>query len=112
MPPVEKENSAPFAELTKNDLSKMTSNLAKVELTKTAEAVNNEQHKLVDDVADFDPQLEPLLKENNQRFVIFPIQYHGKLLLTILDESEQLFVQFKKAKILCYDAKPRSSTFE
>ena len=24
----------------------------------------------------FDPQLEPLLKENPGRFVIFPIQYH------------------------------------
>lgn len=24
----------------------------------------------------FDPELEPLLKENPRRFVIFPIQYH------------------------------------
>jgi ribonucleoside-diphosphate reductase subunit M2 len=76
MPPVEKENSAPFSELTKNDLAKITSNMAKVELTKTHEAVSEEQPSLVDDAAAFDPQLEPLLKENNQRFVIFPIQYH------------------------------------
>lgn len=26
-------------------------------------------------VAEFDPQLEPLLRENPRRFVIFPIQY-------------------------------------
>ena len=26
----------------------------------------------------FDPALEPLLKENKERFVIFPIKYHGK----------------------------------
>lgn len=25
---------------------------------------------------DFDPQLEPLLRENPRRFVIFPIQFH------------------------------------
>lgn len=24
----------------------------------------------------FDPQLEPLLRENPRRFVVFPIQYH------------------------------------
>lgn len=24
----------------------------------------------------FDPQLEPLLRENPRRFVIFPIEYH------------------------------------
>lgn len=27
-------------------------------------------------VTPFDPSLEPLLKENPRRFVIFPIQYH------------------------------------
>lgn len=26
--------------------------------------------------AEFDPQLEPLLRENPRRFVIFPIKYH------------------------------------
>lgn len=26
--------------------------------------------------APFDPSLEPLLRENPRRFVIFPIQYH------------------------------------
>lgn len=25
---------------------------------------------------DFDPELEPLLRENPRRFVIFPIKYH------------------------------------
>lgn len=27
-------------------------------------------------VMDFDPSIEPLLKENPRRFVIFPIEYH------------------------------------
>lgn len=41
--------------------------------------VNNDEEKM--DVAKenkeqaFDPQLEPLLRENPRRFVIFPIQY-------------------------------------
>ncbi|CAG5097244.1 Oidioi.mRNA.OKI2018_I69.XSR.g14994.t1.cds [Oikopleura dioica] len=87
MPPVEKENSQPFGELTKNDLTKMTSSFAKVDIAKSMDqpktgstglALDKQQQQpvLVDDLASFDPQMEPLLKENASRFVIFPIEYH------------------------------------
>ena len=34
------------------------------------------------DLEKFDPQQEPLLREDPSRFVIFPINYQGKILLT------------------------------
>ena len=34
------------------------------------------------DLEKFDPQQEPLLREDPSRFVIFPINYHGKTSMT------------------------------
>ena len=41
--------------------------------------IKGEGDDLYDDLEHFDPQKEPLLKEDPNRFVIFPITYPGKL---------------------------------
>ena len=38
---------------------------------------DTDQDCIYDDLEKFDPQLEPLLKEDPNRFVIFPINYPG-----------------------------------
>ncbi|XP_075225839.1 ribonucleoside-diphosphate reductase subunit M2 isoform X2 [Lycorma delicatula] len=53
-------------------------------ITKTTEIVDKNEAKSIsvteengsNEIVNFDPQLEPLLRENPRRFVIFPIEYH------------------------------------
>jgi len=73
MPAVEKENFAPLGELSKN---KKISENGKIE--ESLKKVSLEDDRSVEAQASkisFDPELEPLLAENPERFVIFPINY-------------------------------------
>merc|ERR1712134_122514 len=73
MPAVEKENFAPLGELLKN---KKISENGKIE--ESLKKVSLEDDRSVEAQASkisFDPELEPLLAENPERFVIFPINY-------------------------------------
>jgi len=73
MPIVEKENFAPLGELSKN---KKISENGKIE--ESLKKVSLEDDRSVEAQASkisFDPELEPLLAENPERFVIFPINY-------------------------------------
>ena len=75
MPAVEKENFAPLGELSKN---KKISENGKIE--ESLKKVSLEDDRSVEAQASkisFDPELEPLLAENPERFVIFPINYQG-----------------------------------
>jgi len=73
MPAVEKENFAPLGELSKNkkisENGKIEEGLKKVSL-EDDRSVEAQASKI-----SFDPELEPLLAENPERFVIFPINY-------------------------------------
>lgn len=72
---VEKENFAPLGELSKNELKNkgvkaVAEGIAKVNITD-----DREYESIIANIK-FEPQLEPLLKENPERFVILPIKYH------------------------------------
>ena len=78
---IEKENLSPLGELSKNEVkNKSVKNTKFIEeklqkLNVTDDRVKEEEStQLV-----FDPQLEPLLKDNGERFVIFPINYQGRV---------------------------------
>lgn len=53
--------------------NKNISNIIRNEISNVAKDVKKEQQQTQ---KPFDPQLEPLLRENPRRFVIFPIEYH------------------------------------
>lgn len=57
--------------MPKLDWDEKSSTSTKKETDNDAKAVST----ITDSTMKFDPQLEPLLRENPRRFVIFPIQY-------------------------------------
>jgi len=56
--------------------SKSVANLALRDTTNIKTDKPNVVRKLATSETPFDPQLEPLLRENPRRFVVFPIEYH------------------------------------
>jgi ribonucleoside-diphosphate reductase subunit M2 len=78
MSSIEKENLSPLGELSKNELkNKSQKDMKQVEEKLQKMGVTDDREREVVDLANisFDPELEPLLKENPERFVIFPINY-------------------------------------
>ncbi|KAF2888368.1 hypothetical protein ILUMI_17805, partial [Ignelater luminosus] len=68
------EHNKENLKVTSNSIkSVLSENKANIIITPTKDD-NNEQ-KLDKGLTKFDPQLEPLLRENPRRFVIFPIEY-------------------------------------
>jgi hypothetical protein len=68
-----------FSNLQLDDIASIKANLAsRIEHTKNEPAKKAEEKKLVDLPSSIQPeeQDEPLLQENKQRFVLFPIKYH------------------------------------
>jgi len=68
-----------FSNLQLDDIASIKANLAsRIEQTKNEPAKKAEEKKLVDLPSSIQPEEldEPLLQENKQRFVLFPIKYH------------------------------------
>ena len=76
MSTVEKENFAPLGELSKN--KKISENVKIEEQLKKVSLDDDRSVEVQAAKIPFDPELEPLLAENPERFVIFPINYQGK----------------------------------
>lgn len=76
---MEKENCQPLSELSKNDLVKKTGQVGTEPVKeKIEEKLSNISldDRVKEEKDTLDVQIEPLLKDNPQRFVILPINYH------------------------------------
>lgn len=77
MASIEKENLSPLGELSKNELKNKSLKDTKF-IEEKLQKINVTDDRVKEEESTdlvFDPQLEPLLKENGERFVIFPINY-------------------------------------
>ena len=97
MASVEKENLSPLGELSKNELkNKSHKDIKQIEEKLQKMGVADDREKEMDLIlssqSHFDPQVEPLLKENAERFVIFPINYQGRKYST---KAQCIFVFLK-----------------
>lgn len=72
MPQYDKENSV---KLTKGEKA-VLSNIENLQISNIKSPVAKEEKKIQDgEINTFDPELEPLLRDNPRRFVMFPIEY-------------------------------------
>ena len=64
--------------------------------------VEKKSTNLYEDKEHFDPNLEPLLREDPGRFVIFPINYPGEYRKRIISQLSVLFHSFRFNRLKCY----------
>ena len=104
MASIEKENLSPLGELSKNELKNKSLKDTKF-IEEKLQKINVTDDRVKEEESTdlvFDPQLEPLLKENGERFVIFPINYQGMVKFklytaSIYNQILDIWRMYKKA---------------